>query len=400
MLPNDSLVHTEQGLIPARELQIENFVLTSSGDYDKIIAVNDSGHHKTFCIEHQNGKLTLPYNAKVAVLLDIDGRTRFSSPEEISAGDLLIFSTNTISPKTSPSLPSYCYASTSNKNVQPITVPQFDSDLSWFFGLIHGDGCVEYDRNSKTYSVSVAFNTRFLGIEEKIMAQFNKFGLNASFKKCEGDSYKVLRAYSKQFAEYMHRYKQPHKSIKIPSFVMQGTIDQKFAYISGLFDADGTVTNNRLCIATSIYPNFLNEVQCLLASCGIPAQIYARGIDKRFPKRNNVYDIFVTGQQLVDKTQDNMEQHSFKLRVDGRVKYRFDHSRYIIPNTMLEDVPKKFKGKHGMSVQKYSQFKGEKIDFVPIKVENVVENTEEICTSFITEKSEPFISGGFVMSYS
>jgi len=275
-LPKGSLVHTKGGLIPIEEVRPGNLALTKDG-FHEVLANLRQGIQETVKVKLQNGDFVCTPNHKIAVLKNILGEYEWIEAQHLEAG-MRVLHTNDEIPGTRTSLPPSNYIrSRRATTVKEITIPELDADMAWFFGYFHANGHVRIQENSpgkRNSVIGICLPTQATEAIEKVCKQLSRFGINFAIKDGDGDC-KVVKAASVPLALWMEEnLKVANESIKIPSFIKEGTVDVRSAYIAGMLDGDGCVIGRPIIITNTVYENYAKELQILLSSLGIVTRFH------------------------------------------------------------------------------------------------------------------------------
>ncbi|NJK64170.1 MAG: hypothetical protein HC921_17105 [Synechococcaceae cyanobacterium SM2_3_1] len=276
-LPEDALVHTDQGLVPIKDLQVGDRVQTPLG-FRRVTDKFDQGIQDVFEIETNGPLPRATLNHRMAVLVDAQGHWAWKSVAELEEGDRLLHNTQRL-PGTVTTLPTDLTEARPEQSFapKPITIPPLTPDVAWLIGYTHGDGYVALGRNrhAKPYGrVEWGMNgldcdlTRTL--REKLDRALAKFGLKATHGLVRGEHPAKSVCTSIRLAEYFYRYvKKPGQPLSVPTFILQGSVDIRAAYLAGLMDSDGAIHNRPPDLLTTIYPGFARQVTAVLSSLGI-----------------------------------------------------------------------------------------------------------------------------------
>lgn len=277
-LPKGSKVFLRDGVRSIEDIKVGDEVVTSQG-YKKVLNNFEQGVQDLLKINTQDGFFECTPNHKMAVL---DGVNSFKwvKAEDLKPEDRLI--TNTFANEGSiTKLPDYTYEKPLHSTTcDDIIIPDLDEKMAWFIGLFHGNGYVLYTPNrSKTSGEPRANNGNHLQVVFPLDAwdhaieaqkQVERFGVVTTLEKRKNENSYILKASSKQLSEYFFTHvKQPNTTITIPEFIWNASLGVKLAYASGTFDSDGAANNKPVIVCTSVYPQFLLDLQVLLYSCGI-----------------------------------------------------------------------------------------------------------------------------------
>lgn len=280
-LPEDALVHTFKGLVRIKDVQVGDLVQTPLG-FRRVVNKFAQGIQDVYELETNATPLRSTLNHRHAVLADAKGGIVWKRTTEIVAGDRLLHNTQVL-PGTITHLPSDFTASRpeQSRTVKPLTIPALTAEVAWLIGFTHGDGYVALGRNKhdKPYGrVEWAMNgldtVGIAKIREKIDTALSLFGLTATHGTVRGENTAKSVCSSIRLAEYFQRYiKQANRTLQVPDFILQGSIDVRSAYLAGLMDSDGAVNNRPPHLVTTVYRSFMHQVGTVLSSLGIAGRI-------------------------------------------------------------------------------------------------------------------------------
>jgi ribonucleotide reductase class II len=279
-LPEDALVHTSKGLVPIRDVQVGDLVQTPLG-FRRVVDKFDQGFQDVYEIETNATYPRATLNHKQAVLADAKGEVNWKSVASLVEGDRLLHNIQ-ILPGTVTHLPADLTESSpsQSRTIKSLLVPDLTPEVAWLIGLTHGDGYVALGRNKydKPYG-HVQWSVNSLQIEQteiiqaKIDSALALFGLTATHSVTKGENTAKSICSSIRLAEYFHGYiKQPNVPLIIPSFILQGSVDIRSAYLAGLIDSNGAVNNRLPHLVTSVYRSFIRQVGTVLSSLGMAAR--------------------------------------------------------------------------------------------------------------------------------
>ncbi|MBD3885126.1 ribonucleoside-triphosphate reductase, adenosylcobalamin-dependent [Phormidium tenue FACHB-886] len=280
-LPEDALVHTSQGLVPIKEVQIGDLVQTPLG-FRRVVDKFDQGYQDVYEIDTNASAPRATLNHRQAVLATAQGDVVWKHLADLAPGDRLMHNTQVL-PGTITHLPEDFTATrpAQSRTAKPIVIPDLTPEVAWLIGFTHGDGYVALGRNrhGKPYGrVEWAMNgleTQLLaGIRQKIDAALKLFGLAATHGFVRGENTAKSICSSVRLAEYFSQHiKQPNTPIEVPTFILQGTVDVRAAYLAGLMDSDGAVNNRPPHLLTTVYRSFARQVAAVLSSLGIAGRL-------------------------------------------------------------------------------------------------------------------------------
>jgi intein/homing endonuclease len=242
-----------------------------------VTAHMDQGRQRLVEIENQMGIFRCTGNHLVAVMTGI-GTYEFKKASELKPGSRMAFVNHDI-PGDVTELPSWGYdCSEDSTACADISVPELTSEVAWFLGYFLGGGYVRADHKENGFNaevvMAVANDVDAAAIVDRLDSVFSAFGVSTSKthpSSCD-DSWEV-RATSKQLARYFcENFKQPETATKVPECVLRGTLRVRAAFLAGVLDSGGH-NNKPVVLCASVYPTFLEELQSVYASIGIPTRL-------------------------------------------------------------------------------------------------------------------------------
>lgn len=391
-LPEDTLVHTKNGLVKIKDINIGDLVSTSKG-YHPVTAKTYQGFQDTIKIKTQLGTLECTENHKIAVIDDVYNNYIWKKASELKYGDRVIFVKNYLE-GIDTELPEFKYENPPHSTTcKDIKIPKLDEDTAYLLGYFHGDGYVRLTNNSG--EISLAVDSRHISIKNKLCDILTRFNVNVGIQEPkEEDKCFKIRVKSKQLAEYFSKFKTPNSEIEIPDFILRGNSSVRVSYVSGLIDADGSFRNSTYTIVSSVYPKFIKQVQVLMSSFGVASYIVSR-------KRNNlnwkdIHTLKVKGRDFTDCY--------IKLFKDKCLKFEKPHNNsisyysYGYPKEMV--MKENFKGLckywdkkcNQITVETLNRFMNRDSSIVPIEVISVGEGNRDVDTYDISVDSvEEFV---------
>lgn len=369
-LPIGSQVHTEKGLKSIENINVGDLVLTSDGFYP-VTNIYKQGIQKTIKIITEDGEFECTPNHKIAIFDGVDSYI-WKTADSLKEEDRMI-STRVPIPGQEMTLPNWTYTySDHSTTCKPIEIPKLDEDMSWFIGLFHGDGYTypNYEQNGFNAYISFKFQLDELCIAEKATRQIERFGdgLHVSLIKTKNENSYTVRCQSKQLAWYFDKYvKQANTPLNVPDYIKQNTPNIRIAYVSGILDADGCATHRPLNIVSSVYPDWVKQIQTLLYSCGVESRI---DISKHeLPSRK--------GWQLLHKL-NVITLHARKCLTDSYTLCKeitersFSHNCNGFPSSFIQDCHMKKKcglyTNKQINIDAYCKFTNSDMKWCPVKV--------------------------------
>ncbi len=150
-------------------------------------------------------------------------------------------------------------------------------------GWIVGDGYYgKYNKNKKTTLFgAITINEDEYAYVSSLFT--NIFGTyKVVTRKSVSDLYRIVKYDSKNVDEFVNAYELNQTSLnaKIPTLIMEGSLQEKAAFLKSLFQADGTVRirkedgrNSGDVVLTTISEELAHDVQMLLLSIGIYSNV-------------------------------------------------------------------------------------------------------------------------------
>ncbi len=377
-LPEDALVHTNKGLVPIRNIQVGDLVQTPLG-FRRVVDKFDQGFQDVYEIETNATYPRATLNHRQAVLFDAKGGIAWKSVANLVEGDRLLHNTQVL-PGTITHLPPDFtkLRPAESKNVKSFKVPELTSEVAWLIGFTHGDGYVALGRNKhdKPYGrVEWAMNSLDTELTAKIQVKIDAalalFGLFASHGIIKGENTAKSICSSIRLAEYFHRYiKQKYVSLEVPSFILQGSIDIRAAYLAGLMDSDGAINNRPPHLVTTVYRSFARQVGTVLSSLGIAGRIsitrpqqqeWQLKYNLTIPALKGRYNALIAPHSVKGELRGKLKMYGFtvpgaimreaytysqmrEMGFEGSRLVDANYERYIAESEQLLDIPVTVKG--------------------------------------------------------
>jgi ribonucleotide reductase, class II len=407
-LPSDTLVHTERGLVRIEDIKVGDMALTSglkSNRFMPVTAKLDQGAQPLVEIKTQMGPFRCTPNERVAVLVGC-GVYDWKRAEHLEIGDRLVFVEHEIGGSVT-SLPAWSYDKPAHSTTcKDITIPALDERMAWFLGLFLGDGYTYANRAKDGFnayiSVAVGNDHTHDAIAERVRDAIARFGVNINeVDPSPDDNCRKIRSQSKQLAWYFdENFKQPNESLNVPECVLRGSDAIRAAFLAGLLDADGSIGNRPTLLCASVYPKFLEQVQTVYASLGIPTRIKTNR-----PEKGNwqaLYHLVLVGKDVKPRFQNTIMAYSVKSLPEARWESQFD---YGYPTEWIKESLDyaAWKGKwtptnKQMTVATFKECGGDSKGLVPIAVLDVTEVPGEHQTYDIeVSGAEEFVANGLLV---
>lgn len=324
-LPKGTLVHTDAGLIPIEKLRPGMRAKTSEG-YAEISELVPQGVQDVWAVDTQLGEFRATARHQMAVMTAI-GSYEWKKLSDLQVGDRLVFVQNPTEGHTTR-LPTWSYDRPARSTTcKDITIPELDDNIGWLLGLMQGDGYVYANHAQAGFNayVSIACSSEKPEIIDKASEQLRRFGTHVMITPRSKERCTVVRTQSKQLAWYLHEHlKQPNAPLRVPSWILTSTPEVRAAFVAGVFDADGSCSHRPLVAVCSVYPEFVRDVQAVLASLGIPSRMRIQR--KERGTWQELWRLSIVGETALINWNRIVAPHSCKYTTpDGRFRSGYDY---------------------------------------------------------------------------
>jgi intein/homing endonuclease len=291
-IAEDQRVATINGEKNISDIKIGDLVLSSSGEYKKVIRKFDQGIQKTIKINTTHGGLKCTRNHRVAVYHGMKSLI-WKYAKDLKQQDRLI------------SIPH-----TKGSN-------EISPNYAWLIGFYIGDGCARYNKQGGgTVSFAMAKNHLKGPLGKKCIVILKKLGYSPSIDIRDNSVH--INVYRVQLVDELQKYKKPNQEQIIPEFIWEGIPDIRAAFLAGLADADGGPRND---ILYSKYPSFLKKIQKILLSLGIASILHIRP-KRKSSQTGKIYEgshsLKIRGIQSQILAQDLIIPYATRWRVELR----------------------------------------------------------------------------------
>lgn len=211
-----------------------------------------------------------------------------------------------------------------------VNAPQkLDSDLAYFLGYSYGDGYVGRVKNKNSNVsgtvISLATSDDWPTVRKRLVDIIKKaFNYDASICDRPDEECADVELHSTLIINHLEKnglLKQKAGSLVFPACLNRAKPEVVFAFLSGVFDADGDVsTTKRAYRIRSICKPFLLSIQNVLMAFGIPTRISVEDrtseearARRQFGNEKDLYTLSVNGGKAQAKFYSLMES-SVKIR--------------------------------------------------------------------------------------
>lgn len=372
-LPENSLVHTQKGLVKIQDIRVGESVLTSKG-YEIIKNVFVQGKQDVIKIKTQDGDFECTPNHRMAVM-----RTPreyvWKKASDLECGDYLITTRKAIE-GTYTKLP----------ESEDVIVPELDEDMSWFIGVLQSkkpyyDNADDHVLTYKFYKTDANYN--IIMKMKQILLKFYDFSSQSMSIDIElmNDNY-YISFECHEIYDYLK--KQIIDVIDIPEFILEAKFENRLAYIAGVIDGnDNTESYTSFRSPLNIFSGdcstneYCRQLQTVCYSCGFETKKYDN------------YDGFMVNVVTNHATECIMESASLIKReivqsyINKLVQFSNSYPVKSLTNDKIYNNISNKLGldhKYNICVDAFEKYFGN-IDYCPTKVIRVdLENTREVNT--------------------
>ena len=399
-LPEGSLIHTDKGMVPIEDVQPGYHKALTTDGYHPVTNKFNQGQQDLLTIQTQTGSFSCTPNHKMAVLQSAYGDYSWVKAEDLQEGDRLLHTTSVIDgvdthlPKSSYVRPAMAYTA------KPVEIPTLDEDMAWFIGYYHANGhsAIRQSGPGKRNSViSVSVPNTAPQVVDKCYEQLSKFGVNVRINEGDG-ACKNLKATSVELALWMAEHiKTSNEEFDVPDFIMQAKPEIRSAYVAGVMDGDGSISNRPIQIMSCIHQGYLQQLQAVCASLGVATRVRLNR-----PAQGNwkpLYQLCLKGSK---------QERQFTLTVGKYLIYKVEPPRsrkaeqfsYSLPAGMVRQAEKEHRvGYHqnynvNCPIELWEEISGMESQFTPVSVIGIEEGGVEYTWDIeVADKHEFFCNG-------
>ena len=310
-------VLTKRGLVAVENIKIREDAWTKEG-WIEITDKFENGKKKIFELTTRSG-----YSIRTSKdHLFLNEQLEERSMGEFDIGDEIVLLCGTSDPYNNRNYIKLKnqknYKNINNKPNNCIIPEILDEKLAYIVGYSYGDGYVELNEIGEPRSLSLACSNEWEGIKRKLRDYVSgTFNYKVHFNSGRG-ALERLRIHNKcilSFLENNRILKEKTGEIVFPSVFLNCPLKVIFSFLSGYFDADGSVTESKKAYRfNSINLQFLKQIQTVLMSIGIPSRITCEEREEE-----NWHDIFclsISGSYAKNKfialMKESIKVQSFK----------------------------------------------------------------------------------------
>jgi len=334
-LPADSLIHTKNGLIKISDIKEGDMVMTSSG-YRKVKSKFTQGKQHLATIYTECGEFKCTRNHRMAVIDSITGY-KWIETQDLKIGDMLLTTRKSIDGRFTTYLPvnEFDLSKYDNSDKQVIEIT---ADIAWFIGLFNEAGNYNSDNISKNTFVCdlTSFNITVYGNKtiDSIKNIIKIFDNNAkcTVKRLYDENIYTIVCVSDHLSHYFNKN---FKNNEIPTFIKEGTIDVRKAYIAGVIDGNINNYDNGFVITRSNKKK-VDEVQALCYSCGLETINIVISNN-----RNNMSNVLKVSTYFTAHVLNSIKQLHMIINIDdiypSNISYPADMVKYFIEDEYKVD---------------------------------------------------------------
>jgi ribonucleoside-diphosphate reductase alpha chain len=198
--------------------------------------------------------------------------------------------------------------------VQPTIPTVLDTDLAWLLGYFVGDG--SYHQDGIRFHMDSLNHAELKKTTTEAIQRI--FGLKPSVRPSDATRDEVA-LYNVQVKEFFQHLIGDDKHA-VPRLLYRAKPEVKWAFISGLFDADGNIkSTGHISIATS-YENLRNQLVVLLNMVGVYC-----GWTRVKTKTRDAYQVRPLGREGVEQFMENLKLRCLSKEWRLKPNYLADH---------------------------------------------------------------------------
>lgn len=206
------------------------------------------------------------------------------------------------------------------KDSLPMFLP-VTNEIAEIIGYMHAEGSISINEKLGNYQLSFVnhdfeMNNRFSESFHKVFP--NNLNIRWMKTRNNGEKQETGRLFSSKMLAYLFTScfgKHSTDKINIPDFIINGTDELKWHYISALIDGDGSLKDSRTLRYTTVSKGFSEELTMLLKSVGVESSLredatkgtIAHFKDKDSVRNYNTYTITINGYEYINVVLENLK---------------------------------------------------------------------------------------------
>ena len=326
-LDSETLVMTQQGLIPIKSVKRNTTISTEDGGF-RVSEVFYNGKRPVYELKTKHGYSIKGTKLHRFLTVNKQGKTEWKRIENLRIDDWIILKPGKwLGSKTK--LPEFEFRPKEGGNKTSFkptihNLPNYlTKDLAELIGLYIGDGSNHRD------GIRFTVGKHETEIIDKInQLSINLFGKIPVVSESErAFEVAILSVQIKDWFKHLEVLKQKSINAKIPRIILESNEDIITAFLRGLFNADGCIRRNGHITYTSASKQLIHELQISLLQLGIPTRRYQN-------KTTDVYQITICTKWGFDnfKRKIGFLSEKKKSRILGIKSEQIFKRGEIIPN--------------------------------------------------------------------
>jgi replicative DNA helicase Mcm len=204
------------------------------------------------------------------------------------------------------------YRKSRANNAVMLKLPSHTTPEFWrFIGLFIAEGYLELKVQNGYPQCTAFFTNNNPQLIEEYRVFAKKLGLNPSYRDShKGKSAKEINISGIEFGTFLENLGAagPSGSKRVPELLFKCSKGEIAAFLSALFDGEGTVSEkDRKIGITSASRKLLSQVQHLLLRLGIHSQLHptlSKASNSPHPRKREYYRLFITGEEVIKFTRE------------------------------------------------------------------------------------------------
>lgn len=396
--PKGTKVHTTSGYTNIEDIEVGDYVVTPVGNR-RVNKVFKQGVQRTVKINHTHGFIECTPNHRVAVFDSVFTYT-FKEAQHLTSDDRLVFYNKEVLFDKEQTLPESKHERSKHDHVSPeFVLPEFNEDLAWFLGLFAGDGCARIDQRPKPKKgfkgdLSLPFPNEHEEMMLKAKGVLESFGYKVGLH--DAGTYKVLRVTSIELAKWFQdNVKKPHQPIRVPEFIKKASPEIRWAFLAGVFDADGSSKNRKQPVLVStVYQEFAQDITDLFKSLGVLA--YYKMKERKEENWQDIGDVKTKGTHNYEKIAKGFSKsmkysHTISpMDVGGHSFSKKTKDIELYVNKSL------YASSKSVTARLLEQESDLSLEYLPVKVVSVEDYRDIETFDIEVEEVHHYVSEGFV----